>query len=63
MTFCAALAVAHTILVIIYHMLKKGTSYQELGANYFDKRDEKAVVLRSLKRLEALGYKVVLEAA
>ncbi len=59
----AALAVAHTILVIIYHMLKKGTSYQELGANYFDKRDEKAVVLRSLKRLEALGYKVVLEAA
>ncbi len=59
----AALAVAHTILVIIYHMLKKGTSYQELGANYFDKRDEKAVVLRSVKRLEALRYKVVLEAA
>jgi hypothetical protein len=44
-------------------MLKKGTSYQDLGANYFDQRDEKAVVLRSLKPLEALGYKAVLEAA
>ena len=33
------MAVAHGILVMSYHMLKKGVLYQELGADYFDKRD------------------------
>lgn len=30
-------AVAHTILVIAYHMLKKNCPYEELGADYFDR--------------------------
>jgi transposase len=34
----AAVAVGHTILVIAYHILKTGTAYQDLGANYFDER-------------------------
>jgi len=34
----AILAVAHTILVTIYHLLSRGTTYQDLGGNYFDKR-------------------------
>jgi transposase len=59
----AILAVAHTILVTLYHMLKRGTSYQDLGANYFDQRDAQAVLRRSVRRIEALGYKVTLEAA
>jgi transposase len=35
----AILAVAHTILVTIYHMLRRGTTYQELDGNYFEERD------------------------
>ncbi|RKO65486.1 IS110 family transposase [Desulfofundulus salinus] len=57
----AAIAVGHAILVIIYHLLKKGTRYQDLGSDYFDKLAEKAVVSRTVARLEALGYKVTLE--
>ena len=30
---------AHSILVIAYHILKHGTTYRELGPDYFDKRD------------------------
>lgn len=59
----AAVAVAHTILVIIYHILTRGTTYQELGANFYDERDKQAVARRAVKRLEQLGYKVAIEAA
>jgi len=57
----AAIAVGHSILVIIYHMLKKRMPYIELGANYFDKCREKATVNRAVKRLESMGYRVTLE--
>ncbi|MGQ9825701.1 MAG: IS110 family transposase [Desulfotomaculales bacterium] len=56
----AAVAVGHTILVIIYHMLKNGTRYKDLGPDYFDKLNERAVVSRAVARLEALGYRVTL---
>ncbi len=57
----AAVAVAHSILVIAYHLLRAGTEYQELGADYFHQHD-KAYLERSLvKRLEQLGNKVMLE--
>ncbi len=56
----AAIAVAHSILVIAYHMLKNGTSYYELGGDYFDKRNEQQVQQRLVKRLERLGYQVAL---
>jgi transposase len=59
----AIMAVAHTILVTIYHMLNRGTSYQDLGGNYFDERNSRAAVRRSVRRIERLGYKVTLEAA
>lgn len=59
----AAVAVGHTILVIIYHMLKHGTIYQDLGVNYFDERDKNATVHRAVKRIEKLGYKVTVEPA
>lgn len=59
----AAIAVGHTILVIIYHILRRGTVYQELGANYFDERDRQAAVRRAVHRIERLGYKVAMEAA
>jgi transposase len=56
----AAVAVAHTILVIAHHILSKGTVYQELGANYFDERDTTAVVQRAVARLDRLGFEVTL---
>ena len=59
----AIVAVAHSILVIIYNMLKKGTSYQDLGAQYFDERGKEHVLSRFVKRIEALGYKVDLQVA
>ena len=55
------MAVGHTILGIIYHLLQRGTTYQELGGSYFDQRDRHAVERRLVRRLEALGNKVTLE--
>jgi transposase len=57
----AAIAVAHSILVIAYHMLQRGTEYVELGGDYFDKRHQQQTQQRLVKRLEQLGYKVTLE--
>jgi transposase len=57
----AIVAVAHSILVISYHILKRHQPYQELGANYFDDRKKESVAQRLTKRLEKLGYQVKLE--
>lgn len=54
----AALAVAHSILVIMYHLAQRGCSYQDLGGNYFDERAHEATVRRLARRLERLGYTV-----
>jgi len=59
----AAVAVAHSILVIGYHVLREGKTYRELGRNYFDERDREAVVRHAVRRLEQLGFKVSVEAA
>jgi len=57
----AAVAVGHSILVIIYHILKNRQPYQDLGANYFDERKSDAVLKSAVKRIEALGYTVTVE--
>jgi transposase len=57
----AAVAVGHTILVIAYCLLERSCSYEELGGNYFDKRDRQGVERRMVRRLEGLGYKVSLD--
>lgn len=57
----AALAVAHSILTIAYHILKKRQPYIELGPNYYEERKRHIVVKQSVKKLEALGYKVTVE--
>jgi hypothetical protein len=59
----AAVAVAHSILVISYHLLKDGTDFHDLGGDYFDRRDQDALERRLVQRLEALGNKVSLEKA
>jgi transposase len=57
----AAVAVGHSILVTMYYVLLRETTYAELGANYFDEHDRTRVEHRLVHRLERLGYKVSLE--
>jgi transposase len=57
----AAIAVAHSILIITYHLLNDGTSYDDLGADFFDRRNQDALERRLVQRLEALGNKVSIE--
>lgn len=59
----AGVAVGHTLLVIAYHVLKGGATYQELGPFYFDERNKQAVARRQIRRLEDLGYRVTLQPA
>jgi transposase len=54
----AIVAVAHSILVIAYHLISRKEDYRELGGDYFDKRRPEATAKHLIKRLEALGYTV-----
>ena len=54
-------ALAHTLLVMAYYVLLREEEYQELGGSYFDERDRQAVQRRLVRRLENLGYQVVLQ--
>ena len=56
----AIVAVAASILTAIYHMLKDGTMYQDLGPNHFDAHAKERQKNRFLKRLAELGYAVEL---
>jgi transposase len=58
----ALVAVAHTQLVIVYHLLKSGTTYRELGASYFDQLDAQRATKKLVTRLEQLGHTVTLTA-
>jgi transposase len=57
----AVVALGHTILVIIYHLLKHNTTYRELGADYFDRLNTDRLTHSLVRRLERLGHKVTLE--
>lgn len=59
----AAIAVAHTMITIAYHLLTREEVYRELGSNYFEQRQKDAIMKRSIKRLEDLGYKVFVTAS
>lgn len=57
----AAVAIGHGVIKIVYHILKNKEAYQELGADYFDKRREETLVRRAVKKLKTLGYEVDLQ--
>jgi transposase len=57
----AICAVAASILTAIYHMLKDGTYYQDLGYDHFDRRAKAAHTKRLVNRLQNLGYSVNIE--
>lgn len=55
------MAVAHSVLVISYHMLKTGQAYYELGGNYLEQINKDQLERYYLKRLQRLGLKVTVE--
>jgi transposase len=59
----AEVALAHTIVVIAYHVLTRKEPYRDLGVNYFDEHDRHTVERRLVRRLEKLGLKVSIEPA
>lgn len=54
----ALVAVAHSILIMVYHILDRKKAYQELGGDYFDKQNLDLQRKRLIHRLEALGLEV-----
>jgi hypothetical protein len=61
----ATIATAHKILTAAYHVLQRGVPYDELGEEFFYRRDTENTERyrrRLIKQLERLGHKVTLEA-
>jgi hypothetical protein len=59
----AAMAVGHSIAVIIHHVIQDGQHFVDLGYNYFVERDHEGLTRRAVRRLERLGHKVTLQPA
>jgi transposase len=56
----AIVAVAHSLLVVIYHVLQTRQPYAELGVDYFNRPDTGRIQRHHVRRLEQLGYTVTL---
>jgi len=54
----AIVAVAASILTVVYHMIRNGSAYKDLGGNYFDRRNRDQAARRLVTRLQRLGYNV-----
>ncbi len=56
----AIVALGHTLLVAIYHMLRRHAAYTDLGADHFQRLDPQRLARYHLRKLEALGHQVTL---
>jgi transposase len=56
----AIVAVQHAMLIALWHMLKHGVPHQDLGADYFHQHNTAQLRRHHVRRLEQLGYQVVL---
>jgi len=54
----ALVAVAHSLLVIIYHVLKNNVEYKDLGPDYFERLEPDRLRRHLVRRLQRLGYDV-----
>ena len=59
----AALAVAHRMLIIAWHIIQNGTVYEELGGNHCDRLHPDRSARRLIKRLEQIGFQVTVQKA
>jgi transposase len=57
----AILAVAHRILVALYHILTKQEPFRDLGATYYDQRGQAQLIKRTERRFAQLGLKITVE--
>lgn len=57
----AIIALAHRLLVIVFHVLTAGQPYRDLGPTYHDERDRTQILHRTVRRLEKLGHRVTVE--
>src|SRR5918997_1065300 len=58
----AAMAVAHKILIAVFHILQGGVAFADLGGDYLDRVDKHRTAKRLVRRLSTLGYDVLLRA-
>ncbi len=56
----AAVAIAHKILLAVFHMLQRAVAFADLGGDYLDRVDKHRTAKRLIRRLDALGYDVML---
>ena len=54
-------AVEHSMLVAAFHVLDRGVPYEDLGADWFQKRRPEAHARRLARQIEALGFRVIIE--
>ena len=59
----ALMAVAHSMIVVGFCLIKYGLQFKDLGADFFDRRNREHATRRAVKRLNSLGYEVHLERA
>jgi len=59
----AMVALAHRILVIMYHLLKEHQPYRELGPDHVDEKAAEMARRRALRTLAQLGYDLTLQSA
>lgn len=59
----ALMAVAHSILIIAYSMMKKAKSYEEIGGDYFDRINKSQLQNHLIRRLQQLGVTVTVQPA
>ncbi|GFH35802.1 hypothetical protein [Streptomyces pacificus] len=57
----ALVAVEHSVITAIWHMLTDGKPYHELGGSYFAQRDPERSARRAITQLNQLGYRVTLD--
>jgi transposase len=59
----AIVAIAHKILVAVYHMLDRGQPYHDLGDAFLDRLDQKRTIANLVRRLQGMGLEVELRPA
>lgn len=60
----AAVAVAHSLIEVIWHLLSTGVVFEDLGDDYFQRRlDPERQARRLVAQLEGLGFNVTIKAA
>jgi hypothetical protein len=57
----AAIAVCHSILTAVWHMLSTGETYVDPGGDFFARRDPERTRKRLVGQLERLGYTVTVQ--